>query len=43
VQEFPRNYYSTAEEFLAYTGHVTAEYTFYNPADYTVTATLVFP
>ena len=43
VQEFPRNYYSTAEEFLAYTGRVTAEYTFYNPADYTVTATLVFP
>lgn len=43
VQEFPKNYYSTAEEFLAYTGRVTAEYTFYNPADYTVTATLVFP
>lgn len=43
VQEFPRNYYNTMEEFLAYTGRVTAEYTFYNPADYTVTATLVFP
>ncbi len=43
VQEFPRNYYDTMEEFLAYTGRVTAEYTFYNPADYTVTATLVFP
>ena len=43
VQEFPRNYYSTAEEFRSYTGYVTAEYTFYNPADYTVTATLVFP
>lgn len=43
VQEFPKNYYSSAEEFLAYTGKVTAEYTFRNPADYTVTATLVFP
>lgn len=43
VQEFPKNYYNSAEEFLAYTGKVTAEYTFRNPADYTVTATLVFP
>lgn len=43
VQEFPKNYYSSAEEFLTYTGKVTAEYTFRNPADYTVTATLVFP
>ena len=43
VQEFPKSYYNSAEEFLAYTGKVTAEYTFRNPADYTVTATLVFP
>ena len=43
VQELPKNYYSSAEEFLAYTGKVTAEYTFRNPADYAVTATLVFP
>ena len=43
VQEFPKNYYGNAEEFLAYTGKVTAEYTFRNPADYTVTATLAFP
>lgn len=43
VQEFPKNYYNSTEEFLAYTGNVTAEYTFRNPADYTVTATLVFP
>mgnify|MGYP004560499481 FL=1 len=43
VQEFPKNYYNSTEEFLAYTGKVTAEYTFRNPADYTVTATLVFP
>ena len=43
VQEFPKNYYNSIEEFLAYTGKVTAEYTFRNPADYTVTATLVFP
>ena len=43
VQEFPKNYYNNIEEFLAYTGKVTAEYTFRNPADYMVTATLVFP
>ena len=43
VREFPKNYYNSTEEFLAYTGKVTAEYTFRNPADYTVTATLVFP
>lgn len=43
VQEFPKNYYNSAEEFLAYTGKVTAEYTFRNPADYAVTAALVFP
>lgn len=43
VQEFPNNYYNSTEEFLAYTGKVTAEYTFRNPADYTVNATLVFP
>ncbi len=40
---FPSNYYSTMEEFLAYDGKVTAEYTFYNPEDYTVKATLAFP
>ena len=43
VQGFPKNYYNSIEEFLAYTGKVTAEYAFRNPADYTVTATLVFP
>ena len=43
IQEFPSNYYRSAEELESYTGRVTAEYTFYNPADYKVTATLVFP
>ena len=43
ISEFPETYYSTPEEFLSYTGRVTAEYTFYNPTDYTVNATLVFP
>ena len=43
IQEFPSNYYQDAAELKGYTGKVTAEYTFYNPADYTVTATLVFP
>ena len=43
VSEFPSNYYVGVDEYLAYTGKVTAEYTFYNPTDLTVTATLAFP
>ncbi len=43
IQEFPANYYSTADEFLEYGAKVTAEYTFYNPSEYTVTSTLLFP
>ena len=43
IQEFPESYYNEPEEFLKYSGSVTAEYTFYNPADYSVTATLAFP
>lgn len=41
--DFPSNYYESGEEFLSYGGKVTARYRFYNPADYTVNATLVFP
>ncbi len=43
IPEFPRQYYGTREAYLSYGGKVTAEYTFYNPADYTVEAVLVFP
>lgn len=43
LQEFPLEYYSSLEEYLAYTGRVTAEYTFHNPADYDVTVKLAFP
>ena len=43
LQQFPQSYYREVEDFLAYTGKVTAEYTFYNPSDMTVTATLLFP
>lgn len=43
LQEFPKSYYQGPADFLAYTGSVTAEYTFYNPSDYTVTAALLFP
>lgn len=43
ISEFPNNYYEKEDDFLAYSGRVTAEYTFYNPADYNVTAKLVFP
>ena len=43
IQEFPDNHYFDLDSYLAYSGKVTAEYTFFNPADYTVTATLLFP
>lgn len=43
LNELPSNYYETAEEFLGYGGRVTAEYTFYNPSEYTVTSKLLFP
>ena len=43
IAEYPQQYYTDIDEYLSYTGKVTAEYTFYNPADYTVTARLVFP
>ena len=43
VQEFPQNHYWEEAEFLAYPGKVTAQYTFYNPSDLTVTAKLLFP
>lgn len=43
LQEFPAEYYTSREDFLQYGGSVTAEYTFYNPSEYTVTAKLLFP
>lgn len=43
LNEFPNNYYPDDSDFMSYTGKVTAEYTFYNPSDMTVTATLAFP
>lgn len=43
IQEFPAEHYPAADEFLAYEAKVTAEYTFYNPSEYTVTSTLLFP
>lgn len=43
VADFPQNHYETVEDYLAYSAKVTGQYHFYNPADYSVTATLVFP
>ena len=43
IQQFPEQHYREVNDYLAYTGKVTAEYTFHNPADYAVDATLVFP
>ncbi len=43
--EFPENFYDVGEEeaFLAYSGMVSAEYTFLNPTDLTVDVRLAFP
>lgn len=43
IQEFPDEYYQSTEDYLAYSASVTAQYSFYNPADFAVTARLVFP
>ena len=43
ISDFPKSSYSDKDIFLAYEASVTAQYTFYNPADYTVTAKLEFP
>ncbi|MBQ7889297.1 MAG: hypothetical protein IJ356_06015 [Erysipelotrichaceae bacterium] len=43
INEFPQSYYRDMNDFVAYSAKVTAEYTFYNPSDYTITATLAFP
>lgn len=43
IGQFPESYYREVSDYLSYSGSVTAEYTFYNPADYSVDATLVFP
>lgn len=43
LQEFPKEDYDASEDISQYQGAVTAEYTFYNPSEYTVTAKLLFP
>ena len=42
IQEFAKQHYKEIYEYLSYDSNVTAEYTFYNPANYAVSATLVF-
>ena len=43
LQTLPYAKYNDNESFLAYDSKVTAEYTFYNPTDMTISATLLFP
>lgn len=43
LQEFPKDYYERENEFSDYSGELTAEYSFYNPTDEKVRATLAFP
>jgi len=40
INELPQGHYFTMDEFLSYTGKVTAQYSFYNPAEYKVDATI---
>lgn len=43
IPTLPYAKYSNSETFLAYDSKVTAQYTFHNPTDMTITATLLFP
>ena len=43
LQQLPKSYYDNSEEFAKLESKVTASYTFSNPADYDVQATLYFP
>ncbi|MBE5751255.1 MAG: hypothetical protein E7357_02460 [Clostridiales bacterium] len=43
IGEFPGLGFSSAESLLSYSANFTAEYTFYNPTDYDLTAKMVFP
>ena len=43
IPTLPYTKYRSAESFLAYDSKVTAEYTFYNPTDMTITAKMLFP
>ncbi len=43
IRNLPKEYSQTKEELDAYDAKVTAEYTFYNPSEYTVTSKLLFP
>ncbi len=43
IPEFPSPGSFTEEQYADYSAHVTAQYTFYNPSEYTVTSRLLFP
>ena len=43
LQEFPKYDTYNEDKLLSYTGRVSAEYTFYNPSDMTITTKLAFP
>lgn len=43
ISSFPESSYEGETSFASYSASVTAEYTFYNSSDYTVTAKLLFP
>ena len=43
IPTLPYTKYRSADSFLAYDSKVTAEYTFHNPTDMTVTAKMLFP
>lgn len=43
LREFPQSHYSNIDEFINYSGKVTARYTIHNPSNEKIKATLSFP
>ncbi len=43
LQEFPEYQLPSEDEITSYTGRLSAEYTFYNPSDMTITSRMAFP
>ena len=43
IEDLPKTYYESKEEYAAYQATVRAEYSLYNPSEYAVTVHLLFP
>ncbi len=43
LREFPKSQYKSQDEYLSYSGKVSAEYTLYNPTEDTIESTFLLP